>query len=648
MEPAPFEPSIDWSAAALESVWWLAKGWAISALCVFGVLLLLRYVTPWGRQYWRITGDYFVGRRALPVWIQLSVLLLLVLLSVRLTVLLSFQSKDMFTSLQTAFEGTVLRDKVLKTGITGAEIRASGIHGFWMSLVHFSVLATLFIVRLLVDIYLTQRFMIAWRVWLTDHLTNDWLRGRAYYRDLFIDNTIDNPDQRIQQDVDIFTTGAGGTPNIPSNETANTLLFGAVRAVVSVVSFAAILWDLSGPLDIFGFELTRAMFWIVVVFVAVATGVAFRLGRPLIWLSFNNEKLNAAFRYALVRLRDAAEAVGFYRGEKVERAQLTGRFTPVISNYRRFVRRTIIFNGWNWSVSQAIVPLPWVIQAPRLFAGQIAFGDVTQTATAFGEIHDSLSFFRNNYDAFAAFRAAIIRLHGLVDANAKGRDLPAVLTRPTDDGSVEFDGVEVRTPDGDPLVDSLDVRLETGQSLVITGQSGAGKTTLLRSLAELWPYASGTLRCPDGDNATMFLSQLPYVPLGDLRTVVCYPKSPEDISDATLQTTLGQVALTPLVDRLDEVRDWAKVLSPGEQQRVAFARILLTKPKAVFLDESTSALDEGLEHALYQLLHNELPQCIVVSVSHRPAVETFHDRHLELLGGGPWRLGEVDKQPASV
>ncbi|HEY2199644.1 MAG TPA: SbmA/BacA-like family transporter, partial [Mycobacterium sp.] len=375
MEPKPFEPSIDWSAAATESLWWLVKGWAIAAVCVLLVLILLRYVTEWGRQYWRITGGYFNGRHAVAVWLQLGALLLLVLLSVRLTVLLSFQSKDMFTSLQTAFEGAATGNELIKH---------SGTHGFWMSLVHFSVLASLFIGRLLVDIYLTQHFMIAWRMWLTGHLTDDWLRGRAYYRDLFIDNTIDNPDQRIQQDVDIFTAGAGGTPNIPSNETANTLLFGAVRAVVSVVSFAAILWGLSGPLDIFGFQLPRAMFWIVVVFVAIATGVAFRLGRPLIWLSFNNEKLNAAFRYALVRLRDAAEAVGFYRGEQVERTQLWDRFTPVIGNYRRYVRRTIVFNGWNWSMSQAIVPLPWIVQAPRLFAGQIAFGDVTQTATAFG------------------------------------------------------------------------------------------------------------------------------------------------------------------------------------------------------------------------------------------------------------------------
>jgi putative ATP-binding cassette transporter len=639
LEPKPFKPSIDWSAATTESLWWLAKGWVIAAVCVIVAVVLLRYLTGWGRQYWRITGGYFTGRQAVPHWVQLAVLLLLVLLSVRLTVLLSYQSNDLYSSLQTAFEGTALGNE---------RIKQSGIHGFWMSLVHFSVLATLFIVRLLVDIYLTQRFIIAWRIWLTGHLTDDWLAGRAYYRDLFIDNTIDNPDQRIQQDVDIFTTGAGGTPNIPSNETANTLLFGAVRAVVSVVSFAAILWHLSGRLNIFGLDVPRAMFWIVVVYVVIATGVAFKLGRPLIWLSFNNEKLNAAFRYALVRLRDAAEAVGFYRGEQVERAQLLGRFNPIITNYRGFVRRTIVFNGWNWSMSQAIVPLPWIIQAPRLFAGQIAFGDVGQTATAFGEIHDSLSFFRNNYDAFAAFRAAIIRLHGLVDANAKGRDLPAVLTRHTVDGSVEFEGVEVRTPDGDPLVDALDVRLESGESLVITGQSGAGKTTLLRSVAELWPYASGTLRCPEGDNATMFLSQLPYVPLGTLRTVVCYPNPPGDISDQTLRETLTKVALAPLTERLDEVRDWAKVLSPGEQQRAAFARILLTKPKAVFLDESTSALDEGLEHALYQLLYNELPDCVVVSVSHRPAVELFHDRHLELLGGGPWRLGEVNKEPASV
>ena len=639
MGPTPFKPSINWSAAPMDSLRWTAIAWVISAVCVLVVLALFRYFTPWGRQFWRITHEYFVGPQSVRVWLMLGVLLLSVLLSVRLTVLLSYQGNDLYTSVQKAVQGVAAGDDNLKQ---------SGMHGFWMSLAIFSVLAVLWVIRFMADIYLTQRFIIAWRVWLTAHLTDDWLAGKAYYRDLFIDNTIDNPDQRIQQDVDIFTTNAGGTPNIPSNGTGSTLLFGAVNAVASVISFAAILWNLSGDLNIFGFTFPRAMFWTVLVYVLIATVVAVWLGRPLIWLSFNNEKLNAAFRYALVRLRDAAEAVGFYRGERVERAQLWRRFTPIIGNYRRFVRRTIVFNGWNWSVSQAIVPLPWVIQAPRLFAGQIDFGDVGQTATAFGNISDSLSFFRNNYDAFAAFRAAIIRLHGLVDANAQGRALPAVLVKPSEDVAVELANIEVRTPNGDRLIDPLDVQLDRGDSLVITGRSGAGKTTLLRSLAELWPYASGTLCRPDGDNATMFLSQLPYVPLGSLRGVVCYPNSPDDIPDDMLRDTMTKVALAPLYDRLDEEQDWAKVLSPGEQQRVAFARILLTKPQAVFLDESTSALDEGLEFALYQMLRSELPDCVVVSVSHRHTVEQHHEQQLQLLGDGQWRLGPVETEPAQV
>lgn len=639
MGPKPFKPSINWSTAPMDSLRWVAIAWVVSAVCLFGVLLVFRYLTPWGRQFWRITRGYFVGARSVRVWLMLGVLLLSVLLSVRLMVLLSYQGNDLYTAVQKAVQGIAAGDDAIKQ---------SGIHGFWMSIAIFSVLAVLYVFRFMVDIYLTQRFIIAWRMWLTANLTDDWLSGRAYYRDLFIDNTIDNPDQRIQQDIDIFTANAGGTPNIPSNGTGSTLLFGAVNAVASVISFAAILWSLSGNLGIFGFEIPRAMFWTVLVYVVVATVVAIWLGHPLIQLSFNNEKLNAAFRYALVRLRDAAEAVGFYRGERVERAQLWRRFTPIIDNYRRFVRRTIIFNGWNWSVSQAIVPLPWVIQAPRLFAGRIDFGDVGQSATAFGNIQDSLSFFRNNYDAFAAFRAAIIRLHGLVDANDQGRALPTILVKPSEETSVELRGIEVRTPEGDQLVDSLDIQLNDGDTLVITGRSGAGKTTLLRSLAELWPYASGTLCRPDGDNATMFLSQLPYVPLGSLRTVVCYPNSPDHVSDEQLRDVLTKVALAPLINRLDEDHDWAKVLSPGEQQRVAFARILLTKPKAVFLDEATSALDEGLEFALYQLVRADLPECVMVSVSHRPTVEQHHDQQLHLLGGGPWQLGPVEKEPARV
>jgi putative ATP-binding cassette transporter len=380
-----------------------------------------------------------------------------------------------------------------------------------------------------------------------------------------------------------------------------------------------------------------------------ATVVAFWIGRPLIRLSFRNELTNAAFRYALVRLRDAAEAVGFYRGETTERGLLRTRYDNIITNYRAYVRRTLQFTGWNLGMSQIITPLPLIVQAPNLFSGKMDFGDVTQSASAFSNISDSLSFFRNAYDQFAAYRASIIRLHGLVEANHLARKMPSLETVDSSDGSFELRAVEVRTPSGSQLVDPLDLRLEPGDSMVVTGRSGTGKTTLLRSLAQMWPYTSGTVQRPVTGHETMFLSQMPYVPLGDLRTVVSYPAKSGEISDEDLQQVLAKVALPHLANRLNVEEDWAKVLSPGEQQRVAFARILLTRPKVALLDEATSALDEGLECVVYDLVRTELPDTVLISVSHRPTIDRYHQQHLELLGDGAWRLGRVDgPEPAPV
>ena len=276
----------------------------------------------------------------------------------------------------------------------------------------------------------------------------------------------------------------------------------------------------------FGVPIPRAMFWIGLLYVFVATVVAFWIGRPIIRLAFDNEKYNAGFRYALVRLRDAAESVAFYRGEVAERLQLRRRFAPVVSNYSHYINRMTKFYGWNLSVSQTIVPLPWLFMAPRLFEGQIKLGDVTQASSAFSSIQDGLSFFRNSYDYFAGWRASIMRLHGLVVANEEGRALPSLTVTDSKDCLVELDDVEVRTPDGKQLIKPLDLRLNQGDTLIVTGRSGSGKTTLLRGLSQLWPYTSGTFRSPGGPDETMFLSQLPYVPLGDLRAVVSYPRAP--------------------------------------------------------------------------------------------------------------------------
>ena len=619
-----FRPSIDWSHEFLNSALWVLQVWVITASGLLVVLFVVGRSTEWGRQFWRITGDYFKGRQSAPVWGVVGLLLLSAILVVRINVLLSYYANDLFSALQVTFQPDAAR--------------MTGIHGFWMTILVFAVLAVCYVARTLVDLYLTQTFIMRWRIWLSRRFIDDWLGDYAYFRSQFSRRPIDNPDQRIQQDIDIFTAGVGAEPNNPSRTSDHLLLFGAVEAVVSVFSFGAILWRLSGPLTLGTLTLPRALFWVVIVYVLVATIFAFVIGRPLIRLSFMNELLNAGFRYALIRLRDASAAVGLYRGENAERRVLTGRLSAVMDNYGNWRNRMVLFTGWNLSVSQAIDPLPFIVQAPRLFAREISLGDIFQSATAFHTIHNSLSFFRDAYDSFASYRAAIIRLDGLVDENTVARSFTQVTTMASENGTLEVDDVGVRTPGGNYLIRDLDFRLEPGDALLISGQSGIGKTVLLQSLAGLWPFVSGSVRLPSSRHDAMFVPQLPYIPLGDLRAVVSYPHEDGVADDRDIQQALVKVALSHLAIRLNEVRDWAKVLSVGEQQRIAFARILLAKPRAVFLDESTSALDEGLELMLYELIRAEFPDAILVSVSHRSTVEQFHARHLELVGEGEWRL----------
>lgn len=623
MDTSTFRPSLDWGSEFYQSMWWLLKVFVITAPCVLVVLVVLRRGTEWGRQYWRISGAYFTGRRSVLTWTLLALMLLSTIVSVRINLLLSYQVNDLFNALQVAFSNP------------GND---SGAHGFWMTMVIFAVLAALHVARYLADLYLTQRFIMRWRIWLSHRVIDDWLGDGAYIRSQFSREPADSPDQRIQQDVDIFTTGVGSQTNVPAYGSGQTLLFGAVWSALTVFSFGTILWQLSGPLHLWNVTIPRALFWIVLIYVLLGSVVAFAIGRPMIRLSYLNELRNAAFRYALVRLRDASMAIGMYEGEDVERTALHRRLQSAMDNYRRWVNKMVVLTGWNLSMSQAINPLPFIVQAQRLFAREITFGGVMQSATAFHMIHDSLSFFRNAYDAFASFRGATIRLNGLIDANARARALAPAPIAESFDGSVTLEKLEVRTPGGRPLVADLNVRLAPGDSLLISGDSGIGKTVLMQSIAGLWPFHSGSVALPGGRHAAMFVPQLPYLPLGTLRAVVSYPRPEGSASDRQIQQALAKVALSQLILHVGEDRDWAKTLSVGEQQRLAFARILLARPKAVFLDESTSAMDEGLELMLYQLLRAELPNVIMVSVSHRATVEPFHARRLRLLGDGRWRI----------
>lgn len=590
---------MNWNQEIVNSVIWLTKAFAITSAGFVVVAWLLAHYTRWGRQFWRLAWPYFTPKRSWKPLLTLALVLLLALFAVRMNVLFSFWSKDFYDAVQ-----------------------ALDASKFWLFMGLFGVLASIHVVRELFTYYVQQSFEIHWRTWLNEKLSNDWLERGAYYRGQFLPEPTDNPDQRIQVDIASFVTFS------------LSLSIGAIRALVSLVEFTIILWALSGALALWGVEIPRGMVFLVYLYVLVATVFAFKIGRPLIQLNFLNEKLGADFRYALMRLREYSENIAFYRGENVERNTLFSRFQALIKNIWAIVFRTLKFNGFNLTVSQIAVIFPWLIQAPRFLAGQIKLGDVMQTARAFGEVEEALSFFRMSYDNFAQYRAVLNRLTGFMEANQQARDLPVVQTQEQLAG-LSLQGVTVQRPDGAPLLQDLNFSLGAGESLLVKGASGSGKTTLLRTLAGLWPYAAGVVARPVGARA-LFLSQKPYLPLGSLRTAVTYPA--EQADDALVQTALRKVQLGHLLGRLDEEADWSRILSLGEQQRLAFARVLINQPHIAFLDEATSATDEGLEHALYELLHHELPQCTLISVGHRSTLNGFHQRKLELQGEGRWAL----------
>ena len=586
--------------------------WSVGAfiLCLVGAFLLgllLCRRTKFGRQFWRLAGPFFTPRRGdrsswKPLLTALAVLALTVV-GVRIDVIISNNNNRLFTAVQEFDQPT-----------------------FWRTILFFLVVATVSVVLTLGGYLIGQLQVIRWRQWTNAQVLTDWLSGTAYHRARFIDDPIDNPEQRIQSDVDSFT------------DTSQTLVFGLISSMLGLVSFSIILWRLSGPLDVFGLTVPRALIFIAYLFILVSTVIVIRIGRPLIRLSFLAERLNASYRYSLIRVRDHSEAIALYGGEGVEERGLMTRFSAVIANVWALVFRNLKFNGTNLVISQIANILPYVVQAPRFFARQMTLGQFTQSADAFGQVAGSLSFFRSAYDTFAAYRATLDRLTGLLDANNEARALPVPL-RSARTAGLEVEGLDVFMPSGEPLVNRLDLTVEPGEWLLVRGRSGSGKTTLLRSLAGLWPYVRGVVSRPQGQ--VIFCAQQPYLPMGTLRSAITYPAPADEIPDQAVRRALADVQLGHLAGHLDEVKDWMETLSPGERQRLAFGRVLLLTPSLVFFDESTSALDEGMEHALYTLVRDRLPRTTVVSVGHRSSLGPLHQRELVLLGEGAWSTGSL-------
>ena len=502
--------------------------------------------------------------------------------------------------------------------------------GFVREIIIFSVLATVLVVLSIYQLYLNQWLQIRWRRWMTTKYLGEWLHDANHYRMQLQGDAADNPDQRVSDDVKLFV-----------DRTLN-IGVGLLSSVVTLFSFVIILWGLSAaaPLHVFGreFEIPGYLVWGALIYAIFGTALAQWIGSPLVNLDFQQQRLEADFRFSLVRVRENSEQIALLQGESAERQRLSDRFGRVVGNWYAIMGRTKRLTALTQSYSQAAVVFPMILVAPAYFTGKIQLGAVLQTAEAFGSVQSALSFFVSTYRTLAEWRAVVARLDGFETAIASAAALASSADSINIASSTEGDEIDlrqllVRLPNGTPLVSADHLGIRTSERTLVTGPSGAGKSTVFRAIAGIWPFGSGSIAIPS--NATlMMLPQRPYFPIGTLQASVVYPAEAGAFSSDQVRDALLAVGLPQLATRLGEEAHWNRMLSLGEQQRLGLARALLHKPQYLFLDEATASLDEASEAALYRLIEDKLPATTVVSIGHRSTLQAFHQRNIVLVRDG--------------
>ncbi|HZF76474.1 MAG TPA: ABC transporter ATP-binding protein/permease [Acetobacteraceae bacterium] len=557
------------------------------------------------REAWALARPYFFSEERWVARGLLATLVVLALALVGMSVLLSFWNREFFNALEA-------RDQEAYSDLlfTWRQTESGLMPGFvWI--------AGAYILIAVYQLYLNQALQIRWRRWLTRRYLDRWLDQRAYYRMSLGEGAADNPDQRIADDIKLFVGDS------------LSLSLELLSSVVTLFSFVVVLWSLSGPMDVFGVAIPGYLVWVALLYAVAGTTLTHLVGRRLIPLNFHQQRVEADFRFALVRLRENAEGIALHGGEADEKRGLLARFGAVMENWWRIMVTTKQLTFLTSGYTQVAIVFPFVVAAPAFFAGRIPLGGLTQTASAFGSVQTALSFFVDFYRRIAEWRATVDRLTGFTQAidaaeAMRGGPVPAAAG-----DALVLEGLTLALPDGRVLLRDAALRVGRGEAVLLTGASGGGKSTLFRTIAGIWPFGAGRVVLPAGARA-LFLPQRPYIPLGTLRRAVCYPLPVEDVPADQVGAALEAVGLTALRARLDEEQPWERRLSGGEQQRLAFARALLVQPDLLFLDEATASLDPAAEAHLYALLRERLPGTMVLSIAHRPAVRAFHDRELRL------------------
>jgi len=499
---------------------------------------------------------------------------------------------------------------------------------FFRQLGMFTLLALIWIIVVVYRQYFQQMLLIEWRSWLTDKFLGDWMSDQAHYRIQLLARGgstsvagMDNPDQRIAEDLKLFV------------DYTLSLSLGLLSALVTLVSFLAILWGLSGAFEVWGLSIPGYMVWVALVYAVGGSVLTHLIGRPLIGLDFNQQRFEADFRFSLVRVRENSEGVALYRGEREELAGFRQRFAAVIGNWWALMSKQKQLTWFTSFYGQLAIIFPFVVASPRYFSGAVPLGQIFQTASAFGQVQGAMSWFINSYTLFAAWRATVNRLTGFAEALEQVREETRKVEgeRVEEGEQLSIEQLSVLLPRGAALISNTSVRIKPHEDVLVSGPSGSGKSTLFRALAGIWPYWKGRIKLPKGARL-LFLPQKPYLPIGTLKHAVSYPADASGFSDQEIKGALLAVGLGKIADELEKNESWAQVLSGGEQQRLAFARALLNKPDWLFLDEATASLPEEDQEALYRLLKEKLPGTTLVSIGHRASLEQFHGRKLALQG----------------